>query len=315
MLQYENCTPKPTALAATPGLNVNADPTPDEYYADLSWTSNEFNAWQVAVQDAGQPVPNGLGTYTYVTSPNYHASPLLAAHQYQYWVRAECSPGSNIYTAWAGPFLFNTPICAPEFQCTHTFRLRNTAAGGWHNGRMEVRQNGITIATLGSTLTGTGQSDVPVTLCSTVPYEVFWTVAGTSPQQMILEVLNSFGQTIYTKPAGTGTPGSSIITGEVNCTTPRCDIPPTNVTVNTITTTGATIQWVAPATETYGWDIYVVPAGSPAPTESTTPTYDNVTSITPTSPFSFATTIPLQPDHSYDVYVRVNCTPVPSALV
>ncbi|OYU78985.1 MAG: hypothetical protein CFE23_16135, partial [Flavobacterium sp. BFFFF1] len=296
LIQKEDCTPKPTGLAAN-GITINS--------ADLTWTSPAtFSSWEVAVQPLGSLVPSGAGV---PVATNSYTPTLTSGTQYQFWVRAECGTGSGVFSAWAGPFPFNTLICNPADKCDYTFRLANTTANGWGATRMQVRQNGIVVADLGATAAGTGPTDVTVALCNNVPFDLFWNVAGTAPQQRIVTIINKFGQTIYTKPAGTGAVNTVLYNDVVNCDIPRCDIAPINVTISDVTTTGGTIHWVAPATTS--WDVYVVPQGSPAPTATTTPTYDDVTG---TSPATFVTTLPLLPDHCYDVYVRVNCSPDPS---
>jgi gliding motility-associated-like protein len=298
LIQNEDCVPKPTVLGA-----IN----PTLTSADLSWTSPGFTTWEVAVQPLGTPIPSGAGVP--VTTNPYTATGLTAATQYQYWVRAECTPGSGIFTAWAGPFPFNTAICNPVDACTHTFIMTDTASNGWNGARMDVRQNGIVVATIGSTFNaGAGPVPIPVQLCNGVPFDLVWSALGSQPAQCRVEIQNSFGQTILPPTGGIGAiVGMVVYTNTVNCTAPRCDITPINVTVPvaTITTTTAVINWTAPATTS--WDIYIVLATDPAPTATSTPTYDNVT----TNPFT--TTIPLIPDTTYKVYVRVNCSPDPSA--
>ncbi|MDI1254664.1 MAG: choice-of-anchor J domain-containing protein, partial [Flavobacterium sp.] len=295
LIQCENCNPKPTALTATPDLTS----------ATLSWTNAAYNGWQVAVQDLGALVPDGLGVYDFVTTPTFTPTNLVSCHQYQYWVRSECAPGSGIYSAWAGPVAFNTKCCADADRCNYTFVLSNTANGGWHGARMIVRQNGIDAtvgAPLGSTLlTGQGPVSVTVPLCPSAPFDVFWTVAGSQPNQTVLKIVNALGQTIYTKPAGTGSAGSVIYNSvaNTNCTEVVCDIPPTNVTVSGINTSSGTINFTAPAQTLF--DVYVAIAGGPDPDINTTPTYAGITST------SFTTTIPLLADTTYQVCVRSAC--------
>jgi hypothetical protein len=184
--------------------------------------------------------------------------------------------------------------------------MTDSANNGWNGARMEVRQNGIVIATIGATYTaGAGPVDVPVMLCKNVPFDLYWSVAGTQPAQCVVAVINSFGQTLYTKNAAQSGVGLVVYNNIVNCDTPVCDIAPINVLIPTatITTTTASITWTAPATTL--WDVYVMPAGTAAPTTATVPTYANVS----TNPFGI---FGLTPDTTYDVYVRVVCSPFPS---
>jgi hypothetical protein len=161
VIQREECTPKPVNLSAT-------DPLLDT--ATLSWVSPEFAAWEVEVQPLNASVPTGNGEY-YVTTTTFQPTGLASGTQYQFWVRAECTPGSGIFTAWAGPFAFNTQICAVENQCTHIFRMTDSANNGWNGARMQIRQNGIVLATIGATYTsGAGPVDIPVQMCNTMEY-------------------------------------------------------------------------------------------------------------------------------------------------
>uniref|UniRef100_UPI0037C0BE92 choice-of-anchor L domain-containing protein n=1 Tax=Flavobacterium sp. TaxID=239 RepID=UPI0037C0BE92 len=299
LIQCEGCTEKPTNL----GINTIGLTS-----ANFTWTAPAGNVlgYQVAVQPQGSSVPAGAGVNTGSTTPGFTPTDLSPATLYQYWVRSECAPG--VFSAWAGPFLFNTQLCASADQCTYIFRMTDSANNGWNGARMQIRQNGIVLETIGATYTsGAGPVDIAVTVCNNIPFDIFWTVAGSQPQQCIVSVVNSFGQTIATINGTASMVGTSIYQGTINCTTPLCNLAPTNVTVNPITTTGGTINWVAPATENVGFDIYIVPAGSPAPVAGTTPTYSGVNG--PAAPFSFNIPVPnaLAPDTLYDVYVRVQC--------
>ncbi|WP_298154551.1 choice-of-anchor L domain-containing protein, partial [Flavobacterium sp.] len=290
LIQKEDCTPKPGGLGAD-GATLNS--------AHLFWDNPGNNtSWQVAVQPLGSTVPTGPGDDIVTGNPEFVKTGLNPATQYQYWVRVECGAGSGVFSAWAGPFPFNTLICDPSQTCDYTFRLSNTTANGWGATRMQVRQNGIVVATLGATATGTGPTNVTVPLCNNVPFDLFWSVAGTTPQQRIVAIINKFGQTIYTKPAGTGTVGSILYSDVVNCDTPRCDLTPTGLGANNVLTNTADLFWDAPATTS--WDVYLVTQGSTAPIGTTTPTYNDIS----TNPYGVSG---LTPDTAYEFYVRVNC--------
>jgi len=330
IIQYEFCD-KPTALAA-------ANPTTSG--ADLSWTDANITpttSWNIAVQPAGSPIPAGAGQYTTPADgvPSFQVNDLNTPtqSQYQYWVRRLCPDGE--FSAWAGPFLFNIAICNPADQCTFIFRTTDSANNGWNNAKMQVFQNGIAVPVtfggvdvpnglIGNNVTGTAPQDFEVKLCPNIPFELKWHTQGTAPQQCIVNIINSFGQTIYTHtmpatptpPAGTLV-GTVIHTETVNCSIPECDIAPTNVSIvaGTLGTSNVTIDWNAPATDTYGWDVYIVGSGAPVPTFATTPTYSNLTATD--KPFAIPNALnpafTLTPDTPYDVYVRVNCTPNDSA--
>jgi gliding motility-associated-like protein len=294
LIQQENCT---APVGNTP-TNITTTS------ADLSWSNpTGASSWQVAVQPLGSSVPTTAGVTVTATS---YTAPLQPATQYQYWVRSECAPG--VFSSWAGPYVFNTLICNPADRCNHTFRMFNASTGGFNGARMEVRQNGILVTTIGATYTAGASNNVVVPLCPGVPFELFWTVAGTAPLNCGVSIINTFGQTIFTKPAGSGSAGQQVYTNTVNCTTPVCNIAPATTAATVITTSGATLNWTSPATTNF--DIFIVPFGDPAPTSSSVPTYANVGPLT--APFSFATTLPLLADTRYTYYVRVVCAPEPS---
>ncbi|AWI25160.1 choice-of-anchor L domain-containing protein [Flavobacterium pallidum] len=291
LIQKEDCTPKPANLNAA-GIQLTQ--------ATLSWDNpSNYTSWQVSVQPLGSAVPSGPGEDIVTGTPELIKTGLNPATQYQFWVRVECTAGSGVYSAWAGPYPFNTLICDPSLACNYTFRMNNTTAAGWGATRMQVRQNGIVVATIGAGYTsGIGPVDVSVPLCDGIPFDLFWSVAGASPQQRIVSVINSFGQTIFTKPAGTGTVNSVVYTDVANCTTPRCDLTPTGLAANNVFTNTAEISWVAPATNS--WDIYLVSPQTPAPDATTTPTFNDISD----NPYALTA---LTPDTDYVFYVRVNC--------
>ncbi|MFY0483065.1 fibronectin type III domain-containing protein, partial [Flavobacterium sp. PLA-1-15] len=331
IIQYEFCD-KPTALAA-------ANPTTTG--ADLSWADTNIlpdTSWNIAVQPAGASIPSGAGQYTTLANgvPSFQVNNLIDPNvsQYQYWVRRLCPDGE--FSAWAGPFLFNTLICAPADQCTFIFRINDSANNGWNGAKMQVKQNGIVLpVTLGGVSIANGlignnnqvttPQDYEVKLCPGIPFELVWENQGSLPQQCIVRIINSFGQTIYTHsmpstptpPAGSLTGTTAYLSEPVNCTTPQCNIAPTNVSVvaGSLSTTTVAIDWEAPATETYGWDVYIVPSvGAATPTAATVPTYSDI------MPDNKPLTIPnglsdfvLIPDTAYNVYVRVVCATGDSA--
>jgi hypothetical protein len=79
--------------------------------ASLSWTeNNSAAAWEVVVQAPGTGEPAGAGTA--VTSNSYTASSLESSTPYEYYVRSNC--GGSGFSAWAGPFSFNTSIACGD---------------------------------------------------------------------------------------------------------------------------------------------------------------------------------------------------------
>lgn len=84
--------------------------------ADLTWTTGGPNS-EYVVQLAGEGTPlAAANTGTNIAGGAYTATGLFADTLYEFYVRTECTDGL-LYSAWAGPFLFNTfmpPSCTTE---------------------------------------------------------------------------------------------------------------------------------------------------------------------------------------------------------
>lgn len=284
-IQQVTCTP-PVGNAAT---NITANS------ANLSWSNpTAATSWQVKAQPAGTGVPAGAGTT--VTLPSFTATGLNLATNYEYYVRSDC--GNGTFSAWAGPYLFSTPVCGTNNQCTYNFVLTDSAANGWNGNTMTISQNGIPVATIGSTFTtGAGPVTIPVALCDGIPFTLYWNNAGSNAAQCGISIVNSFSQTIYNKPFNTGAANSLLYTGSTNCTVPVC-FPPTALTATGITQTSANLGWAGNATGS--WEYKVVAAGSAAPDAAATGT------ATTTNP---ALATGLTTGTNYQYYVREYCTP------
>ncbi|MGK4566128.1 hypothetical protein [Flavobacterium sp. 3HN19-14] len=141
IIQKELCSPKPSGLAAD---NITTTSASLAWFTNLGATSSE-----IAIQLAGSIIPQGPGVAA--TNQLFEATNLTPATEYQFWVRDECETGSGIFTPWAGPYLFNTLICDATAACNYVFRMTDSANNGWNGARMQVRQNGIVVATIGST--------------------------------------------------------------------------------------------------------------------------------------------------------------------
>ncbi|MFN3909489.1 MAG: fibronectin type III domain-containing protein, partial [Flavobacterium sp.] len=287
VIQPFSCTPPPTNLNAN---NIT------QSSAQLTWNINgSASAWEVAVQPFGDPIPSGNGTP--VTSNTFNATGLTAGTAYQFWVRTDCGNGN--YSLWAGPFQFTTPFCDPVDQCTYTFRMTSTG-GGWQGSRMQIRQNGVVITTIGTTFTtGVGPADVTVTLCNNLPFDLFWLEGGTNPNVVGVSIIKNspITQTIYTKTPGSGTPGTVLYNGTVDCVNAQC-LTPNNITVTGITLDSAIINWTSQGVETQ-WEVIVQPANLPAPLPGATGTIVNNPTFNATG---------LNSGTIYNVYIRAVCT-------
>ncbi|HRN98410.1 MAG TPA: fibronectin type III domain-containing protein, partial [Flavobacterium sp.] len=173
--------------------------------------------------------------------------------------------------------------------------LTDTFGDGWNGNTMNVTQNGVVVAVL-SLATGNGAT-VPVSLCDG-PFELFWNAGGNWAGEVGVSVVNSFGQTIYVKDPGTGTPNSLLFSGVVTCNEPTC-LPPSNLTVTSPTLDSATFNWTPGGAET-SWHVIALPNGSPAPTAATT----GWTEVTTAPPFVLGG---LEAGTAYDFYIRADC--------
>ncbi|WP_264544125.1 MULTISPECIES: fibronectin type III domain-containing protein [Flavobacterium] len=281
--------------------------TPATTSINMSWSNpSAATSWQVTVQAPGAGVPTAPGplSATATTNTNFNFTGLTAATAYEYWVRADC--GGGLYSPWAGPYLFSTSICDPSDKCNFVFRMTDTWGDGWNPagaGRMEIRQNGIVVATIGSTFTtGTALNSPPVALCDTLPFEIYFTVPGLNPEEIGVQVINNFNQTVATiTPVLSPSSTTPIYTGTFDCNVPAC-LPPLALNDTTPTTYGATLTWAANGGT--NWNIYIVPMGSPAPTAASTPTVTGVTATTYVIPSSLG----LLPNTTYQYYVQAVCS-------
>ncbi|WP_139149771.1 fibronectin type III domain-containing protein [Flavobacterium caeni] len=300
-IQVVNC-PAPTggqAIANTIGMTD----------AQLTWTNPTSTSWEVAVQTAGSGIPAGAG---FPTTNNVNLSaaaafggPLTAATQYEFWVRADC--GNGTFSLWAGPYRFDTRICEAVNQCNYTFIVQDSFGDSWNGATMQVRQNGIVVATLTGPTNAQGTNPVSVTvpMCHNIPFDLFWATGGTFPGEVRVRIQNSFGQELYAMTtASAGLAGTSLYAGTVDCLNPLC-LRPTGVTVPSasITTNGAVINWTSSGVPTTGWELYVVPQGTPAPLPETAGNY-----TVPTPPATLTIASGLTADTCYNVYVRSVCS-------
>lgn len=110
--QFEDYTVTVTIPACpAPGSGV-ADVTSGSS-ADLSWNSTGTD-FEIVVQLASEGVPaDANGTGVDVEGTTYAASDLIGDSNYEFYVRNECTDGTD-FSTWAGPFAFTTtqaPAC------------------------------------------------------------------------------------------------------------------------------------------------------------------------------------------------------------
>ncbi len=81
--------------------------------ATLNWTIGcAETQWDVHVTTAGGGAPTGAASDPNITTKPFTKTGLAAGTNYEFWVRAVCTPGSS-FSVWTGPFTFNTLYPAP----------------------------------------------------------------------------------------------------------------------------------------------------------------------------------------------------------
>ena len=278
------CTAVPTALAASTS-NTSAN---------LSWTYTG-PATQFAIEYGPVGFAQGTGTVISPVTNPYNLTGLTAASSYDFYVSAVCGTDNN--SAWTGPQMFTTTLCAAADQCDFVFRLTDDFGDGWNGGTMQVIQSGIVVGTIGGTFTaGAGPVNVTIPLCSNQPFQLFWNNAGGWPGEMGVQIIDPLSAVIFTMPFNSGAlVNTNVYSGNAACTPPTCP-QPSSILVSGVNTTSGTVTWVdnAGATE---WEIIIQPAGTGYPTGSGTPVFATT--------YNFSG---LLPGVNYEVYVRAICS-------
>src|SRR5690606_7537554 len=139
--------PQPTNLSVS-GITMNE--------ATFSWTAGATEAsWHVLALPAGSPAPHaGTTGWTLATTNPFTLTGLNPGVSYQFYIRAFCS--DDDISTWAGPLNFNTVICQPSSQCLYSFIMTDSWGDGWNGNTMTISQNGVNIATIGATMSGSG---------------------------------------------------------------------------------------------------------------------------------------------------------------
>ncbi|RZK24239.1 MAG: hypothetical protein EOO43_07665, partial [Flavobacterium sp.] len=185
--------------------------------------------------------------------------------------------------------------------------MTNASNSTWNGGRMQVRQNGIVVATLG---TGgiNNVNGITVPICDNAPFDLFWSIAGTLPSDIGVTIVDANNDVVYVKLPGDGTPLTVLFEDITlaNCAPPTCP-KPINLLVDTVTQTTATLSWTETGTA-QAWEVYVVAQGGTPPVNGSAYVGGN------TFPYYAATTnagfivTGLQPTTQYQYYVRAICS-------
>ncbi len=292
-LHADECVP-PIDLAVT-GVTIDS--------ATLAWADpSGATSWEVVVQGTGGTMPTGSGVATtnntaYTVTELFDGTDMVIGTAYQYWVRTDCGNGG--FSSWAGPYQFGTMMCPVEGQCTYTFTTWDVWNDSWGDMRMTVSQNGYAIGTF-SQPSG-GPQEFTIQVCGSQPVELYWNGALSNAEDVGVSISNSFGQTIFTKLPGAGTPDTIIFTGVVDCAMPACVVPD-GLSAANIGTATADLSWNGPAGQ---WEYYIVPNGATMPTAANIGTPSSNPAIG--AQFIAGGTGTLQPYTQYEYYVRRVC--------
>jgi gliding motility-associated-like protein len=248
----------------------------------------------------------------------YEITGLQPAKIYYYYIRTVCSPTDK--SRWTIVKVFNTLPCNAADKCNYKLKLVNISGtppgpvNDWLGARLQIRQNGIVVQTVGTAQINGALIDVPI--CPNVPFDIYWSVAGTTPNDISFTLYNPFSEVLYQKNANVATdlPETVLYNSIGSCTPIGCVVPTTQAAVPaaTITAFTAVLDWTPVGTETQ-WEIVVMPVLSAVPplnsaTVLGTPTGNNVGGtiyyLAGSHPF---TVTGLVPDTDYQYYIRSVC--------
>ncbi len=268
--------------------------------AILSWVSGlNTNQNEVWIGPAGffQGTTTTGGTKLFVNSDSLVVDTFSPATCWEFLIRSACSPGDT--SAWIGPVSFCTDACKPSEQCWFPVDLEDTFGDGWNGAIVTVVQNGVPVATLGSSFTTGSLYQDSVKLCDLQNTEFILSTAGGWPSEVGMKVYAPYGPLVGSYTANSGTAaGDTLVSIITSCNPPTCP-QPTNLTVSStsITDTSASVSWTGAGTGTsfqieYGTGSF----GSAGNTRSlVTGSTANITGLTPGS--------------GYCVWVREICAP------
>lgn len=285
--------------------------------ANLWWSEyGEATEWEVLLvaEDIQGQVPETPGavpsvdtndlfltnlTENTITIPN-----LNPATVYYYYVRSVCGP--NEKSEWSMPVIFSTKMCQASEQCTYKFKLTGTV-NTWYGARMQVRQNGFVVATIGGSLINNANG-VSVNLCKDVPFDLYWNIESNELSNVGIgvQIIDPYQDIIYTMLSGQGNAQTVLYSSTGACVPPICPKPSgLSVTQGSITQNSAELFWTESG-DASQWEVYVAPDGSAQPVNGS-PLNTDVSGyhLATENPFII---IGLEPATSYVYYVRAICS-------
>ena len=249
--------------------------------ATVTWFSNA-DSFTIEYGEAG--FTPGDGTTDVVYTNTYDLSGLTSGTAYTVIVTADCGADGISQAATVN---FNTSLCEVEDQCAYTFVLTDSYGDGWNGGSLAVKQNGVTVATLG--LPSGASATETVNLCHGVSTDLVWT-AGSWASEASFTVTDPNGVVEFASSA------MSSETNTVHTFMPNCSgcAMPTALEVSNIGLSSATISWTGTAdsyTVEYGEAGFAPGAGTSVTVTATTYNLTGLTAAT-----------------TYTVYVSSVCT-------
>ena len=249
----------------------------------LSWTDTNNTSWEYILDTI--PISNE-SLYTPITTTDnpLTISGLTQGTLYYIYLRPTC----DAYTPWA-------TTTAQTSLCNNMCNVEIATSGygwGWADCAVEVQQNGLTMGTV------TGGTEV-VYICPNTPVQFNFSVAngyGYEQQYCDVTIYDAWGNPLFSQSDMSGT--NPFYTYTTDCTAPAC-VTPRNLTLMGTTPNSATISW----TDTMAANWLVAYSAQPFTPGTTTTGVTIDTAYTTT-----ATLTGLQPQTTYHVYVRANCT-------
>ncbi len=259
-----------------------------------SWTSNGTGtSWAIEYGPVG--FTPGTGTTVVATSNPYTITGLSSATAYDVYVSEICGPADTSIAI--GPIVMNTTLCLASDQCWTPIDLEDTFGDGWNGATLDVIQNGVTVATLGSNFTTGNLYQDSVLLCNNLTTVFVLSNAGGWPSEIGITVNTPWGAQAGQYVANPSTAlGDTLVAITAQCTPPTCP-QPSNLVVNSTTGTTANVGWTAGGSGT-SWEVeYGTGAFLPG---------GGTRVIATTNPYTITG---LSGSTNYNFYVREICSP------
>ena len=296
---------KVSVLEATTCLvptNINISNISDDS-VQLNWNSQDsaidgFNWYLFAENDDPEndtPIQTGsVGSGQTLAD----VSGLQSNTTYDIYLEADC--GNGDLSNFSAPATFTTASCPIADQCAYTFELIDDFGDGWNGNTISIIQDGVVIDLVGENFTdGSVQTEI-INICNGSDIEVFWNSGGQFQFEVGLEILNSFGEIIYTLAPGDETANTSLFTFTSQCTPPTCPAV-TNFSIANILENSVELSWdaVNNASEGYNWYIFEEDEDPETSTPFASGTEDFGTNQVDVSGLLSST--------AYDAYIEADC--------